>query len=113
MKQFSPKNQASSVLLDLYLIVSVLLIQVKLFTWLSFSHGCDSISLGNHAWEKRMGGELRTWEPFDQGGTCVFFLKQNFSVKIRGGVGFMKHLEMFFLLIVLVLERSLRSCFFG
>eukprot|EP00434_Breviolum_minutum_P001456 symbB.v1.2.001284.t1/scaffold68.1/size354569/6 len=21
----------------------------------------------NHAWEKRMGGELRTWEPFDQG----------------------------------------------
>ena len=22
-----------------------------------------------------MGGELRTWEPFDQGGTCVFFFE--------------------------------------
>ena len=73
MKQFSPKklrNQASSVLLDLYLYC---------LSKSSCSHGLHSvmtrqpISLGNHAWEKRMGGELRTWEPFDQGGTCVFF----------------------------------------
>ena len=30
-------------------------------------------------------------------GLACFFLKQNFSVKIRGGVGFMRHLEILLL----------------
>ena len=41
-----------------------------------------------------MGGELRTWEPFDQGGTCHqrvgFFQKNNLKCS-RGTAGFMKH----------------------
>ena len=44
-------------------------------------------------------------------GLACFFWKQNFSVKIRGGVGFMKHLEMFFLLIVFGAGKIIKVIF--